>query len=164
MKITSVVAMNDKRVIGINNQLPWHLPADLRYFKETTSGHHILMGRKCYDSIGRPLPNRTNIIVTRNKSLYLAHCNIVPTIEDGILMARNNFENELFIVGGAEIYKQSIEYWTDLLITWVDADVEGDVFFPSLNMNEWILKDEQKFKKDNKNLYDYTFSKYTRKT
>lgn len=164
MKISCIVAMNSKGLIGKDNNIPWHLPADLRYFKEKTSGHHILMGRKCYESIGRPLPNRTNIIVSRNKLLYIAHCNIVPTIEEGILLARNNKEEELFIVGGGEIYKQSMEYWTDLYITWVDADIEGDVFFPSVNMNDWKLLEEQKFKKDNKNIYDYTFNKYTRKT
>lgn len=156
--------MTSDLLIGINNQIPWHLPADLQYFKKITSGHHILMGRKCFESIGRPLPNRTNIIVTRNKELYLSHCNIVQSIEEGILLAKKNSESELFIIGGGEIYNQSQEYWTDLYITWVDTQLDGDVYFPNINLDRWTLNDEQKFNKDNKNQFNYSFCKYSRKT
>ncbi|MCC6816528.1 MAG: dihydrofolate reductase [Saprospiraceae bacterium] len=164
MRISALVAMTPDRLIGINNQIPWHIPADLKYFKEKTIGHHILMGRKCFESIGKPLPGRTNIIVSRNTSLYYSQCHIVRTIEEGILLAKMNHETELFIVGGGEIYSQSQSYWTDLYITWIDADLQGDVYFPQYTQEEWLLQYEEKHEKDSKNNFNYSFNKYIRKT
>ncbi len=163
MKISCIVAMTPERLIGINNQIPWHLPADLQFFKKITTGHHILMGRKCFESIGKPLANRTNIVISRDKDLYISQCTTVQSIEKGILFARNNNESELFIIGGGEIYNQSQNYWTDLYITWVDTQLEGEIYFPNVNLKEWELKDEQKFIKDIKNQYNYSFCKYNRK-
>lgn len=164
MRISALVAMTPDRLIGINNQIPWHIPADLKYFKEKTIGHHILMGRKCFESIGKPLPGRTNIIVSRNTSLFYSQCHIVRTIEEGILLAKMNHETELFIVGGGEIYSQSQSYWTDLYITWIDADLQGDVYFPQYTQEEWLLQYEEKHEKDSKNNFNYSFNKYIRKT
>ena len=107
MIISCIVAMNQDRIIGNDNQIPWYLPADLKYFKKITTGHHILMGRKCYESIGKPLPNRTNIILTRNPYFVVSNCITIHTLEEGILIAKQNKENELFIIGGGEIYERS---------------------------------------------------------
>src|SRR5260221_12371914 len=105
-KISAIVAMSENRVIGDDNQLPWHLPADLKHFKTLTTGHPILMGRKTYESIGRPLPNRTNIILTRNSDFDAPQCVVVTSIEEAIESPASTHSDEIFIFGGAEVYKQ----------------------------------------------------------
>lgn len=154
--------MNSKGIIGKDNQIPWYLPADLKYFKKITTGHHILMGRKCFQSISNPLPNRTNIIVTRDPYFIVSNCLITHSIEEGIQLAKSNQESELFIIGGGEIYKQSMDYWNKLYVTWVDIDSDGDVFFPTIDWNKWRLITSEKHLPDNKNLYPYQFNIYER--
>lgn len=137
MTISAIVAMNDQRIIGLNNQIPWYLPADLKFFKKTTTGHHVLMGRKCYESIGKPLPNRTNIIITRDPYYIVSGCLIAHSVEEGIFLAKQNQEKELFIIGGGEVYNQSIPYWNKLYLTLVDYHGAGDTYFPEIEWENW---------------------------
>ena len=163
MIISAIVAMNSEGLIGDENKIPWHLPADLKYFKKLTVGHHILMGRKCFDSIGKSLPGRKNIIVTKNPNFIVSDCIIVNSIEKGILTAKENNEQELFIIGGGEIYRQSLHLVSKLYLTMVAFNGTGGVFFPQINFNEWTLISENKHTSDDKNNYDYSFLIYKRK-
>ena len=162
MKISCIVATAHNNVIGKDNDIPWYLPADLQYFKKTTLGHHIIMGKNCYYSIGRPLPKRTNIILTTDPFFIVSNCLIAHSIPEALEMAYKNGEEEAFIVGGAKVYEQSIELWDKLYLTKVDVDVEGDVFFPEIDFSEWKLISEEKHTKTEKNPHDYTFLVYER--
>ena len=136
MIVSSIVATAKNGVIGHNNQIPWYLPADLKFFKKMTQHHHIIMGRKCFESIGNPLPNRTNIIVTRSPFFIVTGCIVAHSIDEALQIAADNDETEAFIIGGGEIYNQSIDYWDKIYWTEVDIEPAGDVFFPKLNMKE----------------------------
>ena len=153
MMISSIVAMNREGLIGSNNQIPWYLPADLKYFKKQTTGHHILMGRKCFKSISKPLPNRTNIIVTRDPYFIVSNGLIVHSIEEGIQLAMNSGEEELFIIGGGEIYNQSMNYCHKLYVTWIEIDLSGEIYFPEIDWNQWKLISEEKHEKDEINFH-----------
>ena len=155
--------MNREGLIGSNNQIPWYLPADLKYFKKQTTGHHILMGRKCFKSISKPLPNRTNIIVTRDPYFIVSNGLIVHSIEEGIQLAMNSGEEELFIIGGGEIYNQSMNYCHKLYVTWIEIDLSGEIYFPEIDWNQWKLISEEKHEKDEINIYNFSFNIYTRK-
>jgi dihydrofolate reductase len=163
MIISCIVATAADGVIGKDNNIPWYLPADLKYFKQVTTGHHVIMGRNCYVSIGRPLPNRTNIIISRDPFFISSNCLIARSIKQALEMAFNNGEEEAFIIGGGMIYDQTQDLWDRLYLTEVDLKVEGDVFFPKINFNEWRLSSEQKHLKDEKNEYNYTFKVFDRK-
>lgn len=156
--ISAIVAMSENRVIGDDNHLPWHLPADLKHFKALTTGHPILMGRKTYESIGRPLPNRTNIIMTRNPSYQVAGCTVVTSIDKAIEHASAIGSNEIFIIGGAEIYQQLLPHIERIYLTVVHETFEGDAFFPELNPREWKESVSIAHLADADNEYDYTFS------
>lgn len=163
MKISSIVAVSENGVIGVDNDLPWKLPSDLNYFKETTYGHHILMGRKNFDSMGRPLPGRTNIVVTRNKEFYHSALIIRHNILDGIEYARKAGEKELFIVGGAEIYRQTMDLISTFYLTRVHTTIEnGDVFFPEWDENAWTLRSSERVEPDEKNPFAHTFQVYVK--
>lgn len=163
MIISAIVAMNPDGLIGDQNKIPWHLPADLKYFKKITLGHHILMGRKCFDSIGKSLPGRKNIVVTKNPTFIVTDCIITNSIEEGILIAQQNKEEEMFILGGGEIYRQSMHLVNKLYLTMVQFNGSGDVFFPQIDYNEWSLISDEKHTSDDKNNYDYSFLIYKRK-
>jgi dihydrofolate reductase len=150
-------------VIGKNNDIPWYLPADLKYFKKITLGHYIIMGRKCYLSIGKPLPKRTNVILTRDPFFISTNCLIARSLEEGLELAYDNGEKECFIIGGGTIYEQSRQYWDNIYLTEVDLDVDGDVFFPKLDFTKWNLVSEEKHKADDKNEYNYTFKHFSKK-
>ncbi|PWJ39393.1 dihydrofolate reductase [Sediminitomix flava] len=165
---TSIIvakALND--VIGNGNKLPWYLPADLKHFKQQTEGHHVIMGRKTFESIvdrnGKPLPNRTNIIVTSDREYYADGCVCVHSIEDAIAYAKDAGEDEAFIIGGAQVYEQSIDLVDVLYITEVKDSFEGDVYFPSVMMENWEEISRFDFSKDEKNKVNYAFVKYERK-
>lgn len=163
MRISAIVAVSNNRAIGVDNDLPWHMPADLKYFKETTRGHHVLMGRKSFDSVGRPLPGRTNIVVTRNPAFYHTGVHVVHSITDGLLMAEQAKVEELFILGGSNIYAQTVHLWTSLYITRIDVDIEGaTAFFPEMDMSGWTLVSQDKHKADENNPHDYRFELYQR--
>lgn len=157
MIISTIVATAKNNVIGMDNGIPWYLPADLKYFKKITLNHHILMGRKCYESIGRPLPKRTNIIITRNPFFVATNCLVVHSLEEGLEIAHDNKEEEVFIIGGGEIYKMGLPYIDRVYLTEVDLEIKGEVFFPKLDMDNWKLTWEEKHKADEKNEHDYVF-------
>ncbi|PLT29324.1 dihydrofolate reductase [Peribacillus deserti] len=159
--ISFLVAMDKNRVIGKDNGLPWHLPADLKYFKQVTMGHPIIMGRKTYESIGRPLPGRENIILTRNQEYKAEGCTIIHTIEELIELEENR-KVECFVIGGAEIFNLSFSIADRIYITEIDEVFEGDTHFPEINMKEWELVSKEKGPKDDKNPYDYYFCVYDR--
>ena len=162
MQVSCIVATANDNVIGKDNDIPWYLPADLSYFKKTTTGHHIIMGKNCYYSIGRPLPKRTNVILTKDPFFIVSNCIIAHSIPEALEIANNNGEEEAFIVGGAKVYEQTINLWDKIYLTNVDLDVEGDVYFPKLDFSEWDLIYEESHSKDEKNPHDYTFLIYER--
>ena len=162
MTISCIVAIAKNNVIGKDNDMPWHLPADLAYFKQTTLDHHIILGRKNYEAIGRPLPKRTNVLVTRDKEFACSNCVVVHSIEDALLVAKEAGETEAFIIGGGNIYEQSQSYWDKLYLTEIDLDVNGDVFFPKVNWDHWQLLEESYHEKDDKNPYNYSFKVFKR--
>lgn len=155
--LSAIAAMSDNRVIGINNQLPWRLPADLRHFKSLTTGHPILMGRKTYESIGRPLPNRINIIITRNPALTIPDCIVVTTFEAALERAAALEKQEIFIIGGAEVYQQSLPFLDRIYLTVVHDNFEGDAFFPVLDMQIWKQIESTTYASDDENPYSYSF-------
>lgn len=161
MLVSFIVAMGRNKSIGANNQLPWRLPADLAYFKRVTMGHPIVMGRKTYESIGRPLPGRTNVIVTRDPAFRAEGCVVVHTPEEAI--ARCGEAEELFVIGGAEIFRLFMPHADKLYITHIDEDFEADTFFREFVESEWTLESEEPGVKDERNPYDYAFRVYSRK-
>jgi len=157
MKTSCIVAIGHNNVIGHENKIPWYLPADLKYFKACTTGHHVIMGKNCYLSIGKPLPNRTNIIITRDPFFISTGCVVVHSIKEALQVALENGEEEVFIIGGGQIYDQTAELWDKLYLTEVEVKAEGDVFFPTINLDEWQIISEKKCLAEEKNEYNYTF-------
>ncbi|MBK7807727.1 MAG: dihydrofolate reductase [Saprospiraceae bacterium] len=157
MIISCIVAVAQNNIIGKDNDIPWYLPADLQYFKKTTLGHTVIMGRNCYSSIGRPLPKRTNIIITRDPFFISSHCLIARSIPEALSLAHSKGESEVFIIGGGQIYEQSTELWDKLYLTEVDIKVDGDILFPEIDFKKWKLVSSERFEKDDKNEYNYTF-------
>nr|WP_209125037.1 dihydrofolate reductase [Alkalihalobacillus sp. BA299] len=160
--ISFLVAMDKNRVIGKDNDLPWRLPADLAYFKKVTMGHPIVMGRKTYESIGRPLPGRENIIITRNQNYSAEGCTVLHSLDD-VKKVIDDSTKEVFIIGGAEIFKEAFPIADKLYITHIDEAFEGDTYFPAFSDQEWKEVSREKGVKDEKNPYDYYFSVYERK-
>lgn len=160
--ITLIAAIAKNNALGKDNDLIWHLPADLKRFKQVTSGYHILMGRNTFESIGKPLPNRTSIIITRSNDYFKDGCLIANSLEEAIELTEGN---DAFIIGGAQIYKHALEkYLVDRLdITIVHEEFEADAFFPEIDMKVWKEVAREDFKADDKNKYDYSFVSYTRK-
>ena len=161
MKVSLIVAVSQNGVIGKDNDLIWHLPKDMKFFKDTTMGHHVIMGRKNFESIPhkfRPLPNRTNIVITRQSDYKAEGSIVVNSVEEALKVAKSNKENEAFIIGGGQIYKIALEknLVDRIYLTRIHCSFEGDTFFPELN-SDWIeLKREDYFKDDN-HKYDYSF-------
>jgi dihydrofolate reductase len=161
MTLSIIVAISANNVIGTDNQLPWHLPADLQYFKSLTVDHPILMGRKTYDSIGRPLPKRTNIVITRDQSFHHDGLQIAHSIDEAIDFCKEKNYNEVFIIGGDTIYNQTIHLADKLYITRVDTHIEkGTAFFPLIDMNQFKLISSEERKSDEKNTMDMIFEVY----
>lgn len=156
---TIVVAMGEKNEIGFENQLLWHLPKDLKHFKDLTSGHPIIMGRKTYESIGKPLPNRTNIVVSRQKDWFEEGILIVGSIKEAVKFAKK-IDEEVFIIGGGNIYAQTMDVVDRLEVTLVKADLEADTYFPKIDPKVWRKVDEACHEKDEKNQYDFCFQTY----
>ncbi|HKQ73353.1 MAG TPA: dihydrofolate reductase [Blastocatellia bacterium] len=164
MIVSIIAAMDKKRGIGIDNRLPWRLSADLRRFKELTMGHHIIVGRKTFESIGRPLPGRKMIIVTRDSSYKAEGCDVAHSVEAAIRLSRERGESEVFICGGAEIYAQSIEITDRMYLTFVDAEVTADTFFPEFDEREWSERESFNQPADEKNQYTFTFKALARRS
>jgi len=155
--VSLIVAMDEKRGIGIDNRLPWRLSADLRRFKALTMGHHLVVGRKTFESIGRPLPGRQMIIVTRNTDYRADGCLIAHSVDEAIALAQARGEDEVFVIGGAEIYAQALGRAGRLYLTQVEADVEADTFLPGIEEKDWIEKETSHHEADEKNQYPSTF-------
>ena len=158
---TIVVAMGEKNEIGFNNQLLWHLPKDLKHFKDLTSGHPIIMGRKTYESIGKPLPNRTNIVISRKKDWFVEGILIVGSIKEAVKFAKK-IDEEVFIIGGGNIYGQTMDIVDKLEVTLVKADLEADTYFPKIDPKVWKKTGEECHAKDEKNQYDFCFQTFER--
>ena len=161
MKVSLIVAVANNGVIGKDNDLIWHLPKDMRFFKETTLGHHVIMGRKNFESIPerfRPLANRTNVIITRNSDYKAEGCVVVNSVEQALEVAKENRDTQPFIIGGGQIYKLALEnnLVDKIYLTKVHHTFDGDTFFPELN-NEWKEVNKTVNKADEKHAYDYDF-------
>ena len=163
MIISSIAAVAKNRVIGKDNQMPWHLPADLAHFKRTTMGHHIIMGRNNFEAIGRPLPGRTNIIITRDPFYACSNCLVTHSVEEALSLCLENEEAEAFIIGGGQIYAESLKYWDRIYLTEIDALIDGDVFFPEIRWEDWRLMSDQYHHKNAKNAYDLQFRVFEKK-
>jgi dihydrofolate reductase len=158
--LSIVVAYDRNRVIGRNNRLPWHLPNDLAYFKRVTTGKTIVLGRKTFDSIGRPLPNRTNVVLTRSEQFAAAGVTVVHSVDE--VLALDSPGVEVCIIGGETLFRAVLPYVRKLYVTFIDEQFEGDTYFPEVNMDEWQLMSEVKGERDEKNPYDYYFMTYVR--
>ena len=161
MNISIIVAMANNRAIGRDNKLLWHLPEDLKYFKRITMGKPIIMGRKTFESIGRPLPGRLNIVVTRQKDWQHEGTRVTHSLEDAIEIAEaqafiDGLE-EVMVIGGAELYKHALPLASTLYLTRVDADIEGDAFFPEVDESVWQEVNRESFSSSETNPYDYAF-------
>lgn len=156
--LSAIAAASENRVIGMNNRMPWHMPADLKHFKDVTTGSPVLMGRKTYESIGKPLPNRTNIIMTRDANYPAPEdCIVVTNIETALSMANELSKDEIFIIGGAAIYQQLLPKVQRIYLTEIHHQFEGDAFFPELSKSEWKEISRERHHADDKNKYDYSF-------
>jgi len=163
MTISLIAALAENRVIGKNNDLPWRLPDDMKFFMETTKGHYVIMGRKNYDSLldkYKPLPNRTNIVVTRQKDLQAPGCVVVNSVEKGLEIARQNNEQEVFVIGGAEIYKIALPDADRLYLTEIQAQVEGDTYFPEFSKQEWKEVSRKSHPADARHPFSFDFVIY----
>ena len=160
MKISMVVAMDTKGVIGRDNELPWHLPADLQHFKRTTMGKPILMGRKTHESIGRPLPGRTNIVITRDNGYRAAGCVVVNSIDAALEAAGE--QDEIMVIGGAEFYRQVLPRTDTIYLTRIHESFDGDTRFPELNTADWREVERNDQVADAKNPHDYSFIRLDR--
>lgn len=154
MNINIIVATAQNNAIGKNNQLLWHLPADLKHFKQVTSGHTILMGRKTYDSIGRPLPNRRNIVITR-QAISIEGCEVASSVDEGLELCHG--EEEVFVIGGAEIYEQTIDRCKRIYLTLVHQNFDGDAYFSELDETKWKIISRTDHEADEKNTLAYSF-------
>jgi len=161
--IKILVAFDENRVIGKNNTLIWHLPADLQRFKALTTGHVIIMGRKTYESIGKPLPNRTTIVITRQAEFNSEGIITVHSLGEAILKAKSISREDIYIVGGAEIYQLSLAHADQILVTQLHDIFDGDAYFPEIPMDAWEIVEREKGVTDEKNKFQYSFLTYHKK-
>jgi dihydrofolate reductase len=167
MIISLIAAVSQNKVIGKNNDLPWHLPDDMKYFMQTTKEHHVIMGRKNYDSIPekfRPLPNRTNIVVSRQPNLSVPGCWLVHSVAEALSLARTRAESEVFIIGGAEIYREGFPHATRLYLTEIHANLEGDTFFPEYDKSQWKEVSRRPHGTDDRHAHAFDFVVYEKLT
>lgn len=164
MKLSIIVATAEKGVIGKDNQLIWHLPEDLKMFRRLTTGHVIIMGRKTFESIGKPLPNRTSIIISRNIDYLVEGCIVVGSLEEAIEKAKEIETEEAFIIGGAQIYALALDMADTVYLTQVHHNFEGDAFFPVLDTNIWTETERKSFQPDEKHAYAFDFVTLEKRT
>ncbi len=164
MNLSLIAAVANNHVIGHENRMAWHMPADLKHFKQLTMNHTLIMGRKTYESIGKPLKGRKTVIVTKNKQYNAPGCLVAGSVEEVLRLVKE--EQEVFVAGGAEIYRQTIDLpqTQRMYITRVYADVEGDAFFPRIDPVKWELVDKETHQTDEKNPYPYAFLTYRKNT
>lgn len=164
MKISAIVARAANGAIGHNGGIPWYLPADLQFFKRTTLGHPVIMGRKCFESIGRPLPKRTNIVITRDLFYVVSGCLVMHGIDEALDYCEEEGYEEVFIIGGAEIYQQTEAIWDTLYLTDVECSPEGDTFFELSDPDAWVETWQEAHLPDEKNRFGYTFRRLERRS
>lgn len=165
MIVSAIAALSKNKVIGKDNDLPWRLPDDMRFFMETTKGHHVIMGRKNYDSLHpkyKPLPQRTNIVITRQQDFKAPGCIVLNAVEPGLEIAKKNDEPECFIIGGAEIYKLAMPFTTRLYLTEIDAVIDGDTYFPDVDMRKWKEISRKHHSADDRHAYAFDIAVYDR--
>ena len=158
--ISIIAALAENRVIGVNNTLPWRLPNDLKHFRRLTTGHAIILGRKNYESIGKPLPERTNIVITRNRDFHADGCLIAHSLDEALALASN--DPEIFIIGGAEIYRAALARADRLYLTRVHAAIAGDTYFPEFDETEWQEISRERHATDERHAFDYSFVVFER--
>lgn len=161
MKLTLIAAMAQNRVIGRAGDLPWHLPDDLKHFKKLTRGHHVIMGRKTYESMEKPLPGRTNIVVTRSENYRAPGCMVSQSLRHAIQKAEN--DSQPFIIGGGDIYQQALPYADRIELTLIHTEVKGDTFFPDFSEKDWALVHQEHHPADERHAYAFDFLRYDRK-
>lgn len=159
--IIMIAAVAENNALGKDNELVWHLPNDFKRFKSLTTNHHIIMGRKTFESFPKPLPNRVHIVITRQKDYHPESCIVVDSIEKAIAACPENEDS--YIIGGGEIYNLALPYTDIIEITKVHHTFEADAFFPKINKSEWQLVESEENFKDDKHLFDYTYETYIRK-
>ena len=168
MRVSIIAAVAKNKAIGKDNDLIWDLPRDMKFFTETTKGRYVIMGRRNYDSIPlkyKPLPKRPNVVVTRQEQFVAEKCDVVNSIAEGLEIARNKGEEEAFVIGGGQIYRNALEnkLVDRMYITWIDEEFEADTFFPDFKEEEWEVVNSESFEKDEKNPYNFTIKTYDRK-
>jgi dihydrofolate reductase len=163
MQVSIIAAIANNNVIGNENQLIWHMPADLKHFKALTMGHTMIMGRKTFESIGSPLKGRTTIVISRQKDYDARGCKVAASLEEALTIVKD--EKEVFIAGGAQVYRQAIQMkrTRKMYLTRIFASFEGDAFFPEIDMAEWECTERTDHQPDDKNKYPYSFRIYRRK-
>ncbi len=160
-RLSIIAAIANNGVIGKDNTLPWHLPADMAFFKKTTTGHTIVMGRKNYQDISRPLPNRRNIVLSRNPEFKAEGCEVVNSFDE--MLAITNDHEEVFIISGAGLYATALAIASRMLITKISAEIEGDVYFPEISWHDWHEISREQHDADEKNKYAFEIVEYKRK-
>jgi dihydrofolate reductase len=158
--IIQIAAASENNVLGKDNKIVWHLPDDFKRFKQLTTSHYIILGRKTYESLGKPLPNRPHIIVTRQNNYKVPGCVIANSLEEAIKLAPS--DEDVFVIGGGEIYKQALPFTDKIELTRVHTQIEGDTFFPEINSDEWELVKEVYHPKDEKHALDFTYQTFIR--
>lgn len=162
-RLTIIAAASENNALGLNNDLPWHLPDDFKRFKQLTSGHKIIMGRKTLESFPKPLPKREHIVVTRDKNYKPKFdCTVFHSLDEAIAFASN--DDLSFIIGGGDIYRQAMPYATDIELTRIHSEFEADTFFPEIDQTHWELVNSAYHAKDEKHPHDFTYLTYRRKS
>lgn len=156
MHISLIAAASENNVIGDQNEIPWHLPVDMAFFRSITEGKPVIMGRKTFESIGRPLPKRHNIVISRQRDLEIEGCDVVSSLEEALEMAEEESADEACVIGGGQIYKEAIELADRIYLTRVHATIDGDAYFPEVHEEEWEEVDRDEHAKDD--LHEYAFS------
>ncbi|MCA0970407.1 dihydrofolate reductase [Halobacillus litoralis] len=160
--ISFIFAMDRNRLIGKDNDLPWHIPNDFKFFKDMTIGKTIIMGRKTFESFGKPLPDRKHIVITSNHDYDREGCTVIHSIDDILEMEKNDPDTEWFVIGGTVLFEKMLPYADRMYLTYIDYEFEGDTHFPEYDESDWKLVSETKGEKDEKNPYDYYFRIYER--
>ena len=164
MIVSIIVAKATNNAIGLKGDLPWHLPADLKHFKKTTKGHHVIMGRKTFETLQNPLPGRIHLVITsnRNYSVPKGH-RVVHSLEEAIAIGKEKGLEKIFILGGAEIYKLALPYCDEMIITEIEAMPEADTYFPDYDKEDWMICHKSSHSKDENNPFNFAIVTYKRK-
>jgi len=160
--VSLIAAMAENRAIGLDAALPWRLPRDMRHFKELTTGHTVVMGRKTYDTLPRPLPNRRNVVITRDVSYVASGADVFHSLQDALRTVAEN--EEVFVAGGAEIYRLALPFADRIYLTVVHTVLEGDTFFPEFEMSDWLLQEDTRYDSDERHIYSFSFRLYERRS